>query len=320
MLTNPVSRLAADVNNSNTINATDAHEVKRRFTGIDTSFAKGDWIFTKSSGDNTVIVNNSNVAEDFYGLCVGDVNGSLLPLKGYSSKANKVSITHSGIIEVSPGQDFFFPLRSITETRVNAISMVIPNSPELLEVLDIQTPVGFPTFTHLNNTIRIAWSELQSLAMHQGDTLLLLKLKATEKFTGDLTINLVATEESELADETGNVIPFAELFAQTIKPLNANVAENQNSILKNCTVFPNPASDLLNLELMANQKAKVNIEIRNMLGKIMRIDEIGEIKPGMSAFRINTADLPDGIYTFNLKLEGDKSKNSYLKKVVICRR
>jgi uncharacterized protein (TIGR02145 family) len=71
---------AADVNNSGSINGTDALKVKRRFASLDNSFQRGDWTFSKtSSGNDSITVDGSNIIQDFYGLCVGDVNGSYTP-------------------------------------------------------------------------------------------------------------------------------------------------------------------------------------------------------------------------------------------------
>ncbi|MCX6270029.1 MAG: dockerin type I domain-containing protein [Bacteroidetes bacterium] len=67
---------AADVNNSNSVNAIDAMQILQRFVGFLTSFTAGNWTF-----ENTpVTVDGINpVSHDFYGLCYGDINGSNLP-------------------------------------------------------------------------------------------------------------------------------------------------------------------------------------------------------------------------------------------------
>ena len=83
IITEPVKLQAADVNASGSINATDAVKIKRRFAGLDNSFAAGDWTFAKPLvGGNTVTLLNSDLSQNFYGLCVGDVNGSYVPLPG----------------------------------------------------------------------------------------------------------------------------------------------------------------------------------------------------------------------------------------------
>ncbi len=80
MLTVPIKVTAADVNNSGSINGTDAMKIRRRFIGLDTSFDHGNWMFEKVTGGNTVIISGADVTQNFYGLCIGDVNGSNSPL------------------------------------------------------------------------------------------------------------------------------------------------------------------------------------------------------------------------------------------------
>ncbi|MDO9254670.1 MAG: T9SS type A sorting domain-containing protein [Bacteroidales bacterium] len=311
-LTTPVSMLAADVNLSNSVNATDAINVKRRFSGLDPTFTRGDWTFANPTGGDTIVINGSDVTQDFQGLCVGDVNGSGIP-------AQSVTITHYGEIKVNPEQEFELPIRISLAQMVNAISLVIPYPADLLEFMDVKTSAGTPVFTTADGTIRIAWSELLSLNLLQGDTLILLKFKTTNKFKSDFTIDLMAIDESELADETGNVISYAELFTQTIKTINTTGNGDPKSILKQCTLFPNPASDVLNIELLTNQNANLSMEITDMLGRVKVMKTMGELTEGVNTFRIGISNLVNGVYTIRLNLDGEKGKNSFLYKVVISK-
>ncbi|HRY33051.1 MAG TPA: dockerin type I repeat-containing protein, partial [Bacteroidales bacterium] len=68
--------LAADVNTSNYVNASDALLVQRHFVELITTFPAGDWIFDEpafSIGPEDILLIN------LYGLCFGDVNGSFSP-------------------------------------------------------------------------------------------------------------------------------------------------------------------------------------------------------------------------------------------------
>ncbi|MFZ4707587.1 MAG: T9SS type A sorting domain-containing protein, partial [Bacteroidales bacterium] len=252
---------------------------------------------------------------DFYGLCVGDVNGSNIPSQGNRMDNNRVKILMNGTIEVIPGQEFELPIRTKEPVFVNAISLVIPYPSDLFEVIDVKTTAGSPIFTAQYNEIRIAWSEVQSLKLQSGDTLILLKLKATEQFTGDAAISLSATNESELADERGNVIPLAELFIPTIKPLYLTGIDDQ--ILTQCTIFPNPANDLVNVEVKVSKKTTLDIEIIDMLGRVKIRKQMGELMPGMNAFHLNTIGLQAGVYTVKLLLSENNGRSTYLYKLVI---
>jgi methyl-accepting chemotaxis protein len=129
----------------------------------------------------------------------------------------------------------------------------------------------------------------------------------------------MATEESELANETGNAISYTELFTQTIKSINTTVNEYPNSILQQCTLFPNPASDVLNIEMLTNQNASLNLEITDMLGRVKVNKSMGELTQGVNTFRIGTSALVNGVYTIKLSLDGKNGKNLFLYKVVFRR-
>lgn len=126
-------------------------------------------------------------------------------------------------------------------------------------------------------------------------------------------------EELELADEAGNVIPVAELFAQTIKTLNLMGIKNQNSILQQRNIFTNLASDILNIEVIKTQKVSLNMELMDMLGRVKTRKEMGGLIPGVSTFHFITANLLNGVYSIKLDLDGENSKNRYLNTVVNSR-
>ena len=72
-----IQQLAADVNNNNIINSTDALLIAKRFSGSIQSFSKPDWIFTPDSINIQIV--NSNVIQNLTGIAAGDVNRSFNP-------------------------------------------------------------------------------------------------------------------------------------------------------------------------------------------------------------------------------------------------
>jgi len=68
---------AADVNNSGTINATDALLIVSRYAGKIDKFDIPDWIFEPASKE--VIIDGSNIELQIKSIAAGDVNGSYIP-------------------------------------------------------------------------------------------------------------------------------------------------------------------------------------------------------------------------------------------------
>jgi hypothetical protein len=66
---------SGDVNGSGVLSAADVLLIKKRIGAVTNSFPMGDWLF-----DNIpVVVNGSNIVQNFSGLCYGDANGSYIP-------------------------------------------------------------------------------------------------------------------------------------------------------------------------------------------------------------------------------------------------
>ena len=78
-ITSPIRILAADVNATGSVNNSDAVKIRMRFANLDTHFVRGDWVFMKPEGGNEIFVNGANIIQNFWGLCVGDVNGTYIP-------------------------------------------------------------------------------------------------------------------------------------------------------------------------------------------------------------------------------------------------
>jgi len=316
LLSTPIRIQAADVNLSNSINGTDAIKIKRRFAGLDNSFPRGDWTFAKPTGGDTVIVNGGNVTQDFQGLCVGDVNGSNVPGAGKGMN-QKVILDRDGVIEVSPGQEFDLPLFVKQNMNLSAISLVIPFPEEYLAIESIQFKGINPLYKIVNGEIRFVWSEPDNLDLKAGDELLVLKMKASENFNGNLAISLNANEESEFADERGEAIPLATLGSYTVRSLNQANAEGLDEVLVQRRIFPNPASDLVNLEVELKRKANVTVEIMDLSGVLKVKMNKGRLNAGINNFSFSTEVLPAGMYLLKWRISNEQGRSDYFNKLII---
>lgn len=70
--------------------------------------------------------------------------------------------------------------------------------------------------------------------------------------------------------------------------------EKSETNLSSIKLFPNPANDILNIELDIFKEEAVQLKILNNLGQIVREEELTNNS-------INIKDLPNGIYFINLK-------------------
>ena len=316
LLTTPVRLNAADVNNSNSINATDAIKVKRRFASLDNSFDRGNWTFAKPTGGDTINVSGSSIVQDFQMLCVGDVNGSYVPGPGKNLE-NKVIIDNQGSIDVRPLQEFELPIRTKSKLSLSAISLVIPVPTEDFEISSVSFDQPNLVYNITEGELRIAWSELQPLHLKEGETLLTLKLRAKENFTGNQIVELSAGSESELADESGETIPLAELSSLIIKPLNPEGISDNSDAVNSLLIYPNPAKDLLNVEVLLNSSADCSIQITDLLGRDLKIIPSRHFEKGPAKILINTSELSEGTYDLKILVKTNAFIKEMNKKFVI---
>ena len=81
----------------------------------------------------------------------------------------------------------------------------------------------------------------------------------------------------------------------------------------NVMVYPNPASQVLNLELLTLQSVSAKVTIVNTLGQVVHREDI-ILENGLNTTSINVASLPQGVYTLKLKTQNQTYCEKWIKK------
>ena len=91
---------------------------------------------------------------------------------------------------------------------------------------------------------------------------------------------------------------------------NQAITENErnNSIL----VFPNPAGDVINVELISKDSGKAILDLVSPKGEVVLSSDI-DIFPGENRVLLNSSSLPDGLYTIVLKTFNER----FINKIII---
>jgi hypothetical protein len=84
-------------------------------------------------------------------------------------------------------------------------------------------------------------------------------------------------------------------------PVVTSIDETENK--PGISIYPNPAVDVLNVDLQLNSASPVTIEIFNLLGSKVFEQNFGTLGAGNYNKRIRTNDLPEGIYLMRLTAE-----------------
>jgi PKD repeat protein len=315
LLSTPVRLLAADVNNSDNINLADAIKVQRRFIGADTAFARGDWTFAKPTGGDTVIVAGANVVQDIQGLCVGDVDGSHIPLPGHKPLEGVFLLAES-MIEVRQGAEFDLPVKIAMDGQIGAISLVLDYPVEELEPINITIVRGDVMYTARNGQIRIAWSQIEPMNLAYGDVLLTLKFKLSEAAPLGVPLILDIGQESELADGWGERIAHSIISIPTVVPVKSTGIHEKSNLITKIMLYPNPTTGKAFLAFELLMDASIEVEGYNMVGELVKTIRFDGLSMGKHKKELDVSELATGVYTLKTTVRGRSTSTVYHKLVI----
>jgi hypothetical protein len=302
---------AADVNASTYVNSTDAVISVRRFVGLITSFASGDWIFDSL----TVVVSNSDITQNLSGLCYGDVNGSWT-VPNFKTSPD-VMLQNYGQLEVAPGESFSIPLVAATGFEAGAVSLVMRYPENLVEILGVDIAEGQENLQYntAGGLLRIGWFHGAGYSCESGATLLSLRVRLRNAGTdpGQVTFSLEG-QESQLADIYGITLPEVNLL---MPELVGNTASTADFLLQN---HPNPASHSTTFSFVAPEEGLVNISLYNPGGVLVhRIATDLKAARAMNTLAFDLSALAQGVYYYQFEFKGQHQQFIKTQKMVIAR-
>lgn len=313
--------LAADVDHSSYVNASDALWVMKRYVQIVTYFPAGDWVF----GSHLVTLTGSGIFTDnLKALSFGDVNRSFIPeLKTEPT----VALAREGIQTVNMYEEFEVPLLTTMDMSVSAISMVINFPSELIEITDIAGPGGYGNSITANheallyfmNTgeLRLSWYSLTPASLTPGQPMITLKMRLlplASQLNAELLasrLNLLIDGISEIADEHGVSMMNVSLTTPKLVLNSSDFFLGHN--------YPNPFNALSKVAYTIPGNAMVNLSIFNTMGETVVVLVNGQKEAGIHTVDINAAGLSAGVYYYKLEAKGSGSDFVQIRKMIVSK-
>ncbi|MEI6681660.1 MAG: T9SS type A sorting domain-containing protein, partial [Bacteroidota bacterium] len=297
--TNGLAWTAGDVNASTTITALDALYIKLRVVGSITSYPAGNWKFdnptiTIPAGLNPIIVN---------GLCVGDVNGSYIPVG--MKEASFMSVTDDRIQTVVAGHTFSYEIRSNSAAELGAMTLFMGYDNTRFDVVDVTTSLNDGMkYVIENGNVAIAWSDPKSLTVKNDEPLFTLTVKAKAQLAEPTQIFSVRTG-SEFADPKGNRYDdFSLKMGKVITPSATEFSMSN---------YPNPFANHTSIVYTMPESGKVKLVLTNLVGQTIRtlVDEAQAA--GTYSVDVNPVEfnLTPGVYLYKIEVTG--ATDTYVK-------
>jgi hypothetical protein len=298
---------AADVNNSNSVNTTDALQISRRQTSVISSFTAGDWAFEQIP----ITVLNDTQQVVARALCVGDVNGSNTPNVNLRI-APILEISERSFVSESPDGFILYPITTNQSAEVGSVSFEA-ELPRDWTVIGVDWPnaghTGTGVFHQESNIIRVSWYDPMGVNISQGTSLITLKIKSD--------VNKGFFEE-----EIAPVVRFIEwsdskgaLYDEMLLRLPAFRLQKSSAI----RVYPQPAADRLFIELPSTVgQSDGSLIIRNIVGQLLPVPYHQIMaEPSSMTLELDVSSLPDGVYTWEYLYLSSKSKERPTGRIVI---
>lgn len=142
-------------------------------------------------------------------------------------------------------------------------------------------------------------------------------LPGTDYFIGIYTFGNVRIGQSGVSPDQTSFINYqgasglAWYYTTTTPAVRMNfnptvgITENDN-VIGNVTIMPNPANDIAQLAYHLPNAADVTIELVDMSGKLVMTHAAGKRAAGEHRYQIDTADLEAGMYMYILTADGGK--------------
>jgi hypothetical protein len=315
-LASPFKIIAADANKSGSVTTFDIVELRKLILGIysalptNTSWRFIDKSFVFPNVQNpfqtvfpetrSIISMNNNVAFDFVGIKVGDVNGTAIA-NSVNSPATDDRNTKGILLpdlSASAGQMLEIP---ITVSEVNAwlgFQFALQYDENQLNIESIE-PGDLPdltaeSFAKTSGEIRCSWSDGVAHPLLPGDRLFTIHARAVKPLHLRDAISLKDNKLRSEAYLDGNqpIVPLQLTFGKTID------ANNQNAVF---APQPNPTNGGAKFPVQLLEDASVRLEIRDISGKLLYQSDL-YVETGRHLIEIPAEAMPNaGCYFWTIK-------------------
>lgn len=311
-LSSPYKLIAADVNGSKSITATDLSMIRRLILGINTDFGdQPSWKFVPENHefadptypyDYPVSLKLDSIKEDiegmnFIAIKLGDVNNSMIPNSQNGAIQNRnfpITISTKSV-DFEKGQIFRLPI-SINED---------------LNLLGGQLAMEFDSKLVKVNTVSSNVLKLTSEAISSQDGILKILMESTTpielaKGTPLFEIEFVALKEGSMNELTLNTAGFTnELYDANFVALPLMMTSRSEKIAFEVAVhqnIPNPFSDNTIITIEVEKENEGTLKIMNTNGSVV-FSHNQYFDKGIHHIKINRQQLgANGIYYYQLEM------------------
>ncbi len=258
--------------------------------------------------------------DDFTGVLIGDVNGSVMPdslTSGGGGADNAALKFRLNDRSVQAGETVIIPFNALDFTNTRAYQMTIGFDPEVFELQDIQSGVlpgltegNFGTDYLVDGLLSTLWVGDKPTSFNDNETLFSLTFKALEDVSSLSSVlhSSSAIAEALAIDQTGNSVSVDLEFVTSVA-----TGEVESKIFALYQNQPNPFTSETSISFRLPESGRATLRVFSAEGRLVKT-VIGDFAEGINAIRFQKSDIgSNGVFYYEL----ETPKHSDRKKMIL---
>lgn len=148
------------------------------------------------------------------------------------------------------------------------------------------------------NTLKTTWDVNSGVIASNKDSVMIPDFWLME---GSNLVTLTVTDTTKMSHDTSHVTQHIYSVSWVLSYSTAGIKEIKSKL--ELSVFPNPASEILNIKYNLKEESEIGISIADMNGKIVLKEKSSRASPGAHKNVINVGLLNPGNYILSIKLD-----------------
>ncbi|MEE9438218.1 MAG: T9SS type A sorting domain-containing protein, partial [Saprospiraceae bacterium] len=318
LLDSPYKVLAADINNSESVTASDLAALRKAILGVSNSFPNNtSWRFIDESytfeddldpwtAPLPEKYNIANLSEDmnvdFIAVKVGDINGNVTTnlqagVVAESRSDNSMTMSLPNI-KVETGAVYEIEIQATDATNIFGIQHTFDmNGLELIDMKSGQFEITNNNVYQSSSLLNVSYASAHGHAVNAGNRLFTMIVKATKD--GQLQ-DMISLSNKGLNAESylGDNIEVSNINIEWRAIEEYNIASV--SVMTLYFNSPNPWKTQTTISFELPEAGKVTLKMTDAMGRLISTKE-GNFKGGFNNFIINDQDVKAGIILYELK-------------------
>jgi len=308
MLNSPYKMVAADVNNDNAITALDLIELRKLILGIYDVLPENDsWRFVD---ENSIIdpnhpwpftesrliqgLENNMMQENFIGVKVGDVNGSVTANATQSEiesrSANAIELQYTDV-SFQTGEQIEMTVSLDEQSSLTGLQFTLETQGlELMDIVSTGLDVEASNFAQLSSEMTtFSWNATEEITTSDLFTFV-FKATSSGKLSDNVAITSGVTKAEAYGSEISDVIP--------VQLAGRNNPEQDYSLLQN---NPNPFNRMTTIDFVLPVRSSATLSIMDVNGRtIWSVTQ--EFSKGLNSFELTDSQLStSGVLYYRLE-------------------